>query len=356
MNLSFSNYKVKEKDTLESVAEQLGISSEYLKRYHNTYCDLQYLIGKDLRGISEIIIPRHEEIAKLKEKQDLLSLHDLLPSRYLNKSLYARHYDVKEIFEQQNKENITIDYSLAVSFRENINNGFITEVKTSGFKKNGQDSDDKISMLSLACMETISPIAFDIPVQGKIKAFSDYKNLVASFENKRNNLEDFFIGEISEAYIDQFYKNISDENYLLTQFQSVLLYQVLFPEMEWFHRKKEWKESFFVTPHSFPVQCSFQTAYDFENTDDVEIIIKGKIEENCSLQELLNGFKPEEESKDKINGEVEMRYFTSKKTKKLKQAGARITLFNKEELYSTHHLIINAKEEEKPIKKFSTLA
>ncbi len=57
MNISISTYQVKRGDTLESVAGQLGISAEALKRYHNTYCDLKNLIGSDFRGVQEIMIP-----------------------------------------------------------------------------------------------------------------------------------------------------------------------------------------------------------------------------------------------------------------------------------------------------------
>jgi hypothetical protein len=355
MNISISTYQVKEGDSLESVAVQLGISAEALKRYHNTYCDLKNLIGIDLRGVHEVMIPPREKITELKEDQRQITLSSNLPSFYLTEGFYASSYEATERFEQQDEEDLTIDYSVSVKLREMADKGFLAEVKTSGFKKNGQSSDDKISMLSLACMESISPIVFIVPAQGKIKGFYEHNALIKKFENKRPDLEDFFIGDISKAYFDRFHKSIANENYLMRQFRSELLYQVLFPEMDCFRRKKEWEDSFYVAPNSFPVKCRFHTEYNFENPDEVEIIISGKIEDVCSLQELLRGVKFEELPEDKVTGEIELHYTTHKETKQLKKIEANIILLHQGELYRKHDLILRAKEEEKAIKKFSTL-
>lgn len=356
MNISISTYQVKKGDTLQSVAEELGISAEALKRYHNTYCDLKNLIGVDLKGIQEVIIPSKNQIAELKEVQKQLSYSEKLPSLYLNKTFYYPTYEVTESIETLGQEDIKINYSTAIKLNEISDRGFIAIVNNSDFKKKGQSPDDKISMLSLACMESISPVAFLVPVQGKLKGFYEHKTLVKKFENKRADLESFFIGDINKAYFDKFYSNITKENYLLKQFCSTLLYQVLFPEMDWFRRKKEWEEEFFIIQNSFPVNCRFITEYNFENPENVEIIIKGEIKENCSLQELLRGLKLEEEGAETLSGDVELKYTTHKLTKQLQKVEAEVILWHEDEQYNKHTLLLIAKqEEEKPKKKYNTL-
>ncbi len=272
----------------------------------------------------------------------------------MNKDFYALNYEVTERFEQLDKEDLIVDYLVSVKLNETEGKGFITEVRTSDIKKYGISPDEKMAMISLACMESISPIAFSIPAQGKIKSLYDHKALVKKLESKRPDLEDFFIGEVNKTYLDKFHSSVKNENYLLKQFQSALLYQILFPEMDCFRRKNEWKESFYVIQNSFPVQCLFHTKYNFENPYDVEIIIKGKIEESCSLQELLRRMKFEELPEDKVTGEIELRYTTSKETRKLKNIEASIILLHQEELYRKQSLLLRAKEEN-PARKFSTL-
>ncbi|MDR3025155.1 LysM domain-containing protein [Chryseobacterium sp.] len=356
MDISISTYQVKRGDTLESVAGQLGISAEALKRYHNTYCDLKSLIGNDLGGVHEILIPSSEKIAELKENQTQISLSNSLPSFHLNKGFYALNYEATERFEQPDKKDVIVNYSVSVKISETDGKGFISEVETTEYKKSGEKPNDKISNLSLGCIESISPLTFIVPVQGKIKGFYDHKALIKKFESKRPELEDFFVGEVNRSYLDKFNTSIKNENYLLKQFQSALLYQVLFPEMDCFRRKTEWEESFYVVSNSFPVKCRFHTQYDFENPDNVEIIIKGKIREDCSLQELLNGIKLEKSPENQVTtGEIELLYTTSKTTKQLKKIEASIILLYNGERYQKHDLILSAKEEEKKVIKFSTL-
>jgi len=356
MNISASTYQVKKGDTLQSVAEELGICSESLKRYHNTYCDLKNLIGVDFKGIQEVIIPSKNQIAELKEGQKQLAFSEKLPSLYLNKNFYYPNYEVTESIEIWGQEDLKINYSTAIKLNEASDKGFIATVKSSDFKKNGQSPDDKMSMLSLACMESISPVAFLVPVQGKINGFFEHETLVKKFENKRADLEDFFIGDVNKLYFDKFYSNITKENYLLKQFCSALLYQILFPEMDWFRRKKEWEEPFFVIQNSFPVNCRFITEYIFENPENVEIIIKGEIKENCSLQELFRGLKLEAEIEETLSGDIELKYTTHKQTKQLQKIEAEITLWHKGEKYKKHTLLLIVKqEEEKQKRKYNTL-
>lgn len=354
MNISISTYQVKEGDSVESVADQLGISLEALKRYHNTYCDLKNLIGNDLRGVNEIIIPPSEKITELKEDQKQMFLSKSLPPLHLTEDFYALNYEVTESFDKIDEGDLSIGYSVFVKLREQSEKGFVAEVKTFDFKKNGEIPDDKISALSLASMESINPIFFSIPAQGKIRNIYEHKALVKKFEHTRSDLEDFFIGETNKSYLDNFHKSIENEGYLFQQFQSALLYQVLFPEMDWLRRKTEWEAEFFIVQNSFPVKCLFHAEFNFENPNDVEIFIKGKINENFSLQELLKGTKSEKQPEETMTVDIELHYTTSKKNKQLKKIEASIILFHQQEIYQKHNLILKSKEEI-PIKKFSTL-
>ncbi|MGE4513479.1 MAG: hypothetical protein AB7E26_06675 [Chryseobacterium sp.] len=343
MDIGISIYHVEKGDTLQSVAEKLGIPAEILKRYHNTYCNLKNLIGHDLTGIYEIILPSSDKIVEYKKIQKQKEIRQIFLPFCLTKDFYATKYEVSESFEQPEEENVKITYSVFVRLREDFNKGFIAEVEASDFKKNEQLPDDKISQLSLSCMKNISPIAFWIPAQGKITGFYDHKAIVKRFENSRSVLNDFFIGEVSDNYLNTFYENLKSENDLLKQFCSSLLYQALFPEMKWFQSKKDWKDYYYIVPDSFPVKCHFHRECNFENLNYIEIIIKGKIIEYCSLQELLKGVKIDEFPREQANGEIELKYTFHKESKQLTKVEAGIILLDKENLYQKHSILITAK-------------
>lgn len=354
MNISISTYQVKSGDTLESVSEKLGISAEALKRYHNTYCDLKNIIGHNLNGIHEILIPPSEKIAEIKENQKEIVLTQNLPSVYLTTKFYASNYEVIERFEQDDKGDMEVSYLISVQLRETLE-GFVAELKNTDFKKNNQDSDDKISLLSIACIESISPISFLIPAQGKIKGFHDHKSIIKKFESKRSDLEYFFVGEVAQSYFDKFHTSLTNESFLLKKLSSTLLYQVLFPEMDWFRRKKDWVENFYFIPNSFPLKCKFGIEYNHDNPDAVETTIHGNNIDDYALQELIKGAKFEEIREEKVSGKIQIKYTTDKVTKQLLRADTEVTLWYEGEMYSKHTLTLVEKKQEKEFKKFSTL-
>jgi hypothetical protein len=204
-------------------------------------------------------------------------------------------------------------------------------------------------------MESILPVSFIIPAQGRIKGFQDHKLIIRKFEKRRADLEDFFIGEVSAAYFNKFYGDLKNEAYLLKQFRSALLYQVLFPAMDWLRRKQAWEENFYFTVNSFPVKCRFKTEYNDDNPDDGEIIISGNIIDDCSLQELIRGAKFEEIPEDNATGEIEIKYTTDKATKRLLSVDAAITLGHEGDVYSKHILTLAERKQEKEVKKISFL-
>lgn len=80
MSISIVTYQIKKGDTLQSVAKELAIPAEVLRRYHNTHCELQNLIAYDFNDVHEILIPPHDKIAELIEAQKNIALNNKRPS------------------------------------------------------------------------------------------------------------------------------------------------------------------------------------------------------------------------------------------------------------------------------------
>jgi hypothetical protein len=356
MKISISTYHVEKGDTLQSIAEKIGISPDALKRYHNTYCNLDELIGHDLKNVHKIFIPPPDRLAELKESKKIVSRNNVLPSPYLFKDFYTENYEVNEHFERTDTEDLTINYLISVNFRETADKGFIVETKNSGYKKNSDTPDDKISKLSLACMNALYPIAFIVPAQGSIQGFYDHKGMIAKFENKRKDLEEFFVGEVSQAYFNKFRSYLNNEDFLFERFRSTILYQALFPKMDWFHKNKPWEEELYIVQNSFPVKFLLEAKYNHEITDYVETMVYGNINDSYSLQELLKGRKISELAEEPVAAEIIYKYTTDKNTRQLLKIEVNIILKNNNDIYSSYKLVLIAKKKEKTVKKFSTLA
>ncbi len=98
-----------------------------------------------------------------------------------------------------------IEYKIDVSFKgkqEISSPDEMIDVRCYDFKKNGTTPDDKMSTISLACMEAIYPISLVIPFQGKISDIYHFEELSERFERKRLELEAFFTGKVYHTYLD----------------------------------------------------------------------------------------------------------------------------------------------------------
>ena len=343
MEISILNYYVRKGDTLESVARETGVSAEVLKRYHNTYCSLDELIGHDLDNVRKILIPPPEKIRELRENNSIVSKQEMRPSRYLFKNFYADNYKVSEHFEKPGTEDLIISYVVSINVHKLENKGFIIKTKSSEFKKNNEVPEDKISMLSISCMKALYPVAFTVPAQGSISGFYDYKEMIRTFRKKLQDPENFFVGEISQAYITQFRNYLDNEKLLFEKFRSTLLYQFLFPKMEWFNKNQSWEEKLYIIQNSFPVTCLMEAEYHDESDGHILTILRGNIKDGCTLQELLGGRKFPEHSEEPVSGDIICEYEKEKHTMQLLKAKIKIILKNKDKIYSTHKLILQRK-------------
>lgn len=338
-------YQVKSRDTLDKIAGAIGMTGNQLKDFHNAHCGkMERLWFNNLAGVRQIIIPKEykspEQIRKEKETA--------LPPSSITREFYATGYTVKESFSDGSGNSLEIEYKIDVSFKKKQDldgPGEIVDVKCYDFKKNGTTPDDKISEISLACMESIYPIPFMISFSGRICGIFEFEKLKQRFQEKRPDLDAFFIGEVYQAYLNKFQAVLDKQEYMLKQFSSVLLYQTLFPQMECFRKTGNWTQEFCLLQNSFPVKCLMNAEYNHDDPEFVQTLLSGRIDDTFSLQEILRGVRFTEEPEKPADGEIEFRYRTDKKTKKMLQAEASVILNSEDELYrkQTIKLISNEK-------------
>ncbi|WP_333852021.1 hypothetical protein [Epilithonimonas sp.] len=326
-------YDIQSGDTLEKIGDKIGMTSDELKDFHNSHCDkMDRLWFNNLVGIRQIIIPKqYKSPSQLKTE-----LEKELPPSSITRYFYANTYSIKESFSGLIQKSFEIEYKVDIRFRDKKDNNHpfeIVDIITYDFLKNGSTPDDKMSSISLACMESISPISFTVPVQGRISGFYEFETLKKKFDEKRKDLEEFFIGDVYKAYLNRFCENLEKQDYVFKLLSSSLLYQLLFPKMDWFHKTSNWTEQFYFLPNSIFLKCSMSAKYNHEGTEIVETQLKGKIKDLFSLQEILRGQSFEDQRDELVDGEIELLYNTDKKTKKMLEAEASLTFKKDQEIF-----------------------
>ncbi|QDP85770.1 LysM peptidoglycan-binding domain-containing protein [Chryseobacterium sp. SNU WT5] len=331
-------YQIKTNDTLTSIAEEIGMSSQELLNFHNSNCQKVGLLWfNGLAGIEKIVIPKNYK----SEAQIRKEIDQSLPSQNLAPAFFAASYHCKESFLNAGEKTMNLEYEVEVALRENeeeSSSGLIASVKCFSFKKDGRTPDDKMSELSISCIDSINPLLFDVAIGGTIKGIPQFKKLAETFAAKRIELEDFFTGEVSQKYMDKFAGILDNEAYFLSQIQSTLLYQLLFPKMDFFYQRKAKLEPFCPVKNSFPADFLFETTYEHVSEQHLKTIMSGKIAEAISLPELLRGRRSGEEPEEALEAGIILKYTTDKETKELQNAKALITLQQDGELYKEQHI------------------
>jgi len=337
MITDFIKHKVRPDDNLSSIAARINISEKDLKEFHNQHCGkMDKLFVTNLKGIEFVLIPVHF----ISEEEKKIEQQKLLPSSDYFLKFHFDKYSVEENFKQSENENLKFNYKIDLNIQEDKEN-IIAEIYIKDVTKNNEIPDDKISSLALECMKSLYPISYKISLSGKIESFFKHQSLIKKFKAKRNDIEEFYIGDISKKYLDTFEEDILDETYFFRQIQSNVLYQILFPNLEWFHKKSTWKEKFYIQINSFPLEFSFQTEQSFEDSEFVETTVKGMLLENSSFREFLKGNRIEDENlENNIDIEIIIEYFTHKDTKQLHEIKSSVIIWYQNELFQKHQLQI----------------
>lgn len=335
--MEFLKYKIQNGDTLRSISLRLGITEEELMAFHNAHCEKMDVIWfSNINYVDFLLVPLHYKTEKQKENER----KNELPPLELSDSFYSEKYSVQEFIEDPFKNTFFIDYIVKLGICTDYECKII-QFDRKDLKTNDSTPDDKMSNLSLACIRSIFPVSINLAPTGKITRFYDHQNILNNFKNKRSDLEDFYIGAISKIYLDTFEENIRDEKYFLKQLKSTILFQTLFPKMEWFHRKTLWLENFYCFQNSFPVPFLLKTENDHNHHDFVETLIKGNLQEPCSLQELKRGIKDtDRDPQEFVSTEISIRYKTHKINKILLEAESTLVIAHEGIQYQKHNLIL----------------
>ncbi|SMO90873.1 YheO-like PAS domain-containing protein [Chryseobacterium rhizoplanae] len=337
MEIDFLQYKVRNGDTLTSIASRLGMTGEELKLFHNSHCQkMDKVWFENLNEVKNIYVPTNFKTETQKEQERKNSF----PSTF-SESFLATTYSVNETFESPFQPSVTIDYIIELALDKNKSTDqYILSYSQNDFKSNGNTPDDKVSSLSIACMKSIMPLEFIVNNKGQITGFADHKKITDTFTCQRKDLEEFYVGEVTQNYMDSFERSISDETVFLKQLQSTLLFQTLLPKIDWFQRKKNWKEPFYFLQNSFSVQCELNIEQLNDDENSVLTILNGKITELCTPQEIMRGIKFKDSAAEPAQGNIILEYTTHTKNKNLLQAKASVLLSHEEELIHQHHINI----------------
>lgn len=333
-------YEIKQGESLQQIAERFDMTSEELQTFHNLHCkEVGLMWFNNFVGITKIAIP-----AGFKSKAVRLKEHkQFFPPKTFFNEFYASKYLVTEHYES-NEENFDVNYEIHLNI-EDSDEGKIINVSKKNFKKNGESVDGKMAELAIACMEVIEPIGFTIDDSGLLKSLAWPKKYLERFSGKRDELQGFFAGEINASYFDKFEESLQNYDLMFQNFNSQLIFQLLFPGMKIFHHPKTWHGKAKPVQGSFAINFNFQAIYNNEENEFSISEIIGTNSEPLNLANLLRRVKTNHPNDEESRITYTRNYKTDKISKQLHSAEAKIIFSLSDEVYATHYCTLVRSEQ-----------
>lgn len=291
-------YKVKKGDTLQSVADELGVDAYELRRYHNIYCPLPDLIEADFKSYLKFVILASEE-TKTKRKEEIL--------KKSKKVIFGSDYRIPFIAEkitESYKVKYTIEVDSVVNETEIIidvrwlatdkNKYHLFEINRGNeIYVNGLPPDSMISELGAKTAEVLYPLKIVVDEFGEWIDIYNYDEIESRWEIIKKEVLDYYEGELTEAYIDSIERTLRSSDTLLKSLRSDYFLRTFFSGIH----VKYTADYSFKNEISFPLENEEEAIFEvqqkispiLEDSDFIKIEQKGHYVDSLS-HSILYGY------------------------------------------------------------------
>jgi hypothetical protein len=213
-------------DTLEKISSDLKIENPvYLREFHNAHCAQHKRFHTDLRPGQYLLLPFGNEITKLNKKiienGDGLYYHPPHGKIPFQIRLLNGKYKINQQKFLDDEQLTDYQYQIELNYLKSENLHHIFSVQMSDFKKEGSESDTKISGLAKSCIEILYPLEIHFNEEGELKEvhLTSPENLL---KDHLETLKSYFTDSYSADYIDQMKSVIDDKRILLENLKNTL--------------------------------------------------------------------------------------------------------------------------------------
>jgi hypothetical protein len=210
----YKTYKIKNGDTIISVATELGITVKEARNFHNIFSKEDEIIIDDFPSqLKELYVyPYIREITK--DKQPLAKFDgyklSFLPSKKKN------NYGVMYTISSDEKEEYTIKFEVSVEYKGADKNGFYFAIdRLSKTFINDEEASSIADELAEKVGTVIYPLVVVTNDNGKWFNIDNFKEVQKRWEKVKKRILDEYEGEWVEEYLELVAESLLEESSLL---------------------------------------------------------------------------------------------------------------------------------------------
>lgn len=229
--------KISKGTTLEELANFFNLTNEQLKRYHNTYCPLDDLIGYDIpEHVTIVYVPPEDK--ELREK--IFNPNGGKFIKYKNKNTldnqksYHKRYGVIQKMFHNNEPKISIHYETELKKQ----NSKIELIRKSAYI-NEQKPDLIIEQIADKVGNIFYPLELQMYDNGTIKEITSIKEIQSKWSKLKPDLEDYYKGEEAGKLFQRIDRQLKYEGRILRKMNDSIFNLLFFvPLYETFNDDK----------------------------------------------------------------------------------------------------------------------
>ena len=298
-------------DTLEIIAKKYGITTEELRRYHNTYAELSDLLGHEIAHQKELIVPKpklednSEETPKEKERKKV----SFAPNNKLVYSPVNTHYKYGVMITLENgEEKNELKYETSVKWVQKYGDFHIFEIdRTSKLYINEEEANDIADLLAYETSKVLFPMHLMVDEDGNWEEVAKYNKYPERWKTVKKHLQKQFEGEMVESYFQKIEKILETPEQINFYMLSDFFLRTLFLGYCTHYGKELIAEKHITFPiiengiePRFKIQAKANPYLDEYNLINVEM--EGVLDDKRSQSDFINGnpfaFETEEEKKE----------------------------------------------------------
>lgn len=264
-NHKHRTYKIKKGDTLDSVARELGVDAQELRRYHNIYCEIPDLIEADFKSHLELVILAPEKGITSKDeavekKPQKVSFGDNYKLPFLPRNI-KRQYEV-EITTKVDDEIDILEIKISVEWLAEDKKGFhLFEInRGTNIYIDFKVPDTIMQELDAKTAEILYPLKIVVDASGKWVDVYNYDEIVARWKNIKREILDYYDSEVIEDHIEIIEYALEDSGTLLKALSSDYFLRTFFNGIHVAHTAN----FSFEDTISFPLEKGKEAVYNIE--------------------------------------------------------------------------------------------
>lgn len=311
MSLTPKTCKISKGTTLEELSRFFNLTPEQLKRYHNTYCPLEDLIGYDIPShVTIIYVPPEDK--ETREKIFNPSGGNFISYKSKNtldnKKSYQRRYGVIQKTFRNDEEKLKMHYEIEIK-KTNTN----VEINRYPVYINHQRPDLLIEQMADKIGNILYPLQLGLNENGTIKEIVNFKEIDLRWRNLKPDLQDYYKGETAEQIIKKIDTQLKSKSRTLNKIKNSLFYLLYFlPLYEKLDDNKKHtflqKIPFIKEQQNVLFEITISIDEEISETKKIFVQIKGKSIDTPFIQDKEDAVSSEDLDIRKSNGYFDFIY------------------------------------------------